>query len=93
MGSGIDVTMIYPGFVDTGIRENSAGPDGKPIGHVPVRLDMMSVEECARITLAAIEARKREVVMTARGKMGAWLKLVAPGVVDRMAKRVIEKGS
>jgi len=89
----VDVTMIYPGFVDTGIRENSAGPDGKPIGHVPVRLDMMSVEECARITVAAIEARKREVVMTARGKMGVWLKLVAPGVVDRMAKRVIEKGS
>jgi short-subunit dehydrogenase len=93
MGSGVDVTMIYPGFVDTGIRENSAGPDGKPIGHVPVRLHMMSVEECARITLAAMQARKREVVMTARGKMGAWLKLVAPGVVDRMAKRVIEQGS
>ena len=52
----------------------------------------MSVEECARITLAAIEARKREVVMTARGKMGVWLKLIAPTVVDRMAKRVIEKG-
>ena len=93
MGSGVDVTMVYPGFVDTGIRENSAGPDGKPIGHVPVRLDMMSVEECARITVAAIETRRREVVMTARGKMGVWLKLVAPGVVDRMAKRVIEKGS
>jgi short-subunit dehydrogenase len=93
MGTGVDVTMIYPGFVDTGIRENSAGPDGKPIGHVPVRLDMMSVEECARITLAAMRSRRREVVMTARGKMGAWLKLVAPGVVDRMAKRVIEQGS
>jgi len=93
MGSGVDVTMVYPGFVDTGVRENATGPDGKPIGHVPVRLDMMSVEECARITVAAIEARRREVVMTARGKMGVWLKLVAPGIVDRMAKRVIEKGS
>ena len=93
MGSGVDVTMIYPGFVDTGIRENATGPDGKAIGHTPVRLDMMSVEECARITAAAIEARKREVVMTARGKMSAWLKLIAPGVVDRMAKRVIEQGS
>jgi short-subunit dehydrogenase len=93
MGSGVDVTMVYPGFVDTGIRENAAGPDGKAIGHTPVRLDMMGVEECARITLAAIEGRKREVVMTARGKMGAWLKLVAPGLVDRMAKRVIEEGS
>jgi short-subunit dehydrogenase len=93
MGTGVDVTMIYPGFVDTGIRENSAGPDGKPILHTPVQLDMMSVEECARITVAAMRARKREVIMTARGKMGAWLKLIAPGIVDRMAKRVIEQGS
>ena len=93
MGSGVDVTMIYPGFVDTGIRENATGPDGKPILHTPVKLDMMSVEECARIILAAIGARRREVVMTARGKMGAWLKLIAPAVVDRMAKRVIEQGS
>jgi len=93
MGSGVDVTMIYPGFVDTGIRENASGPDGKPIKHTPVKLDMMSVEECARIMVGAIEARKREVVMTARGKIGAWLKLIAPGAVDRMAKRVIEQGS
>lgn len=93
MGSGVDVTMIYPGFVDTGIRENAAGPDGKPIMHTPVKLNMMSVAECASITLRAIEARKREVVMTARGKMGVWLKLFAPSLVDRIARRVIEQGS
>jgi short-subunit dehydrogenase len=94
MGSGVDVTMIYPGFVATGIRENAIGPGGKPQAIDPIDpRKAMSVEECARITLAAIEARKREVVMTARGKMGAWLKLAAPGIVDRMAKRVIEKGS
>jgi NAD(P)-dependent dehydrogenase (short-subunit alcohol dehydrogenase family) len=29
--SGVAVTMIYPGFVSTGIRENATGPDGKPI--------------------------------------------------------------
>jgi len=92
-GSGVSVTMIYPGFVSTGIRENAAGPDGKPIAVSPVKeSQVMSVEECARITLAAVEARKREVVMTARGKMAAWLKLVAPSVVDRIAKRAIEQG-
>ena len=93
-GSGVDVTMIYPGFVATGIRENAIGPGGKPQAIDPVDpRTAMSVEECARITLAAIAARKREVVMTARGKMGVWLKPIAPTVVDRMAKRVIEKGS
>jgi short-subunit dehydrogenase len=91
--SGVTVTMIYPGFVATGIRENATGPDGKPILVSPVKEgEVMSVEECARQIVKAVESRDREVVMTARGKMGQWLKLVAPSVVDRIAKRAVEKG-
>ena len=52
----------------------------------------MSVEECARQIVAAIDSRKRQVVMTARGKIGLWLKLIAPSLVDRLARRAIEKG-
>ena len=32
-----------------------------------------------------MDARRREVVMTARGKMGRFVKLVAPGVVEKIA--------
>jgi short-subunit dehydrogenase len=92
-GSGVAVTMIYPGFVATGIRENAAGPDGKPIKVSPVKEgEVMGVEECARRIVVAMERREREVVMTARGKMGLWLKLLAPSVVDRIAKRAIQRG-
>jgi short-subunit dehydrogenase len=91
--SGITVTMIYPGFVATGIRENATGPDGKPIRISPVKEgDVMSVEDCARRIVTAIERREREVIMTARGKLGQWLKLIAPGLVDRIAKRAVETG-
>jgi short-subunit dehydrogenase len=91
--AGVSVTMIYPGFVSTGIRENASGPDGKPIEISPVKEgEVMSVEECARLTLRAIAARKREVIMTARGRMGLFLKLLAPGLVDRIARRAIETG-
>ena len=91
--SGVDVTMIYPGFVSTGIRENAAGPDGKPIQVSPVKEgEVMSVEDCAARIVAAIERREREVVMTARGKMGLWLRLLAPSLVDRIARRAIERG-
>jgi hypothetical protein len=31
-------------------------------------------------------------VMTARGKIGLWLKLLAPSLVDRIARRAVEKG-
>ena len=92
-GSGVDVTMIYPGFVSTGIRENATGPDGKAIQVSPVKEgEVMGVEECARIIVNAIQTRKREVIMTARGKIGLWLKLLAPSFVDRLARRAIEKG-
>jgi short-subunit dehydrogenase len=92
-GSGVAVTMIYPGFVATGIRENATGPDGRPILVSPMREgEVMGVEECARLIVEALEERRREVVMTARGKIGLWLKLLAPSLVDRIARRAIERG-
>ena len=92
-GSGIGVTMIYPGFVATGIRENASGPGGKAILVSPVKeSEVMGVEACVARIVRAIERREREVVMTARGKMGLWLRLVAPGLVDRIARRAIERG-
>lgn len=91
--SGVTVTMVYPGFVATGIRENATGPDGTPVQVDP--LDprrVMSAGECARQVIAAAGRRSRELVMTPRGKLGRWLKLIAPGVVDRIARRTIERG-
>ena len=88
---GVSVTMIYPGFVATGIRENATGSDGKPAKIDPVNKDnVMSVERCANIIVGAIESRKREEIMTLKGKFGQWLKLIAPGVVDGIAKRAVE---
>jgi short-subunit dehydrogenase len=31
-GSGVTVTMVYPGFVATEIRERAFGGDGRPLG-------------------------------------------------------------
>ena len=91
--SGVTVTMIYHGFVSTGIRENATGPDGNPIQVSPVKEgEVMGVEECVQRIVRAIERRERDVVMTARGKIGLWLKLLAPSLVDRIARRAIERG-
>ena len=32
-----------------------------------------------------MNARRREVVMTAKGRLGRFIKLIAPGAVERMA--------
>jgi short-subunit dehydrogenase len=91
-GSGVTVTMVYPGFVATGIREKATGPDGKPVQAGAVEPGQeMSVEECARQILVATRRRSRQLVMTPRGKLLAWLKLIAPGLVDQMARRAVER--
>ncbi len=91
--SGVTVTMAYPDFVATGIRERAFGPDGKPLGKSPVReAEVMSVETCARLILRAAAGRRRELVMSRRGRLGMWLKLLAPGLIDGMARRAIERG-
>jgi short-subunit dehydrogenase len=87
-GTGVTVTMIYPGFVATGIRDNFSARDGDVERVDPTTV--MSVEECARQSVRAIERRSRELIMTARGKLGPWIKLIAPRLVDRIARRAVE---
>ena len=93
METGVSVTMIYPGFVNTEIRERAFDKDGQPLGTSPVQESkVMTADECAEIILGAMQKRKREVIMTLRGKIGMWLKLIAPKLIDRIANRAIEKG-
>ncbi len=90
---GVSVTMIYPGFVASQVRARALGPDGKPLVSSPVREgQVMPVEKCAQIMVSAMTKRKREEVMTLRGKLGQWLKLIAPGLVDRIASQAIKAG-
>ena len=89
----VSVTVIYPGFVTSEIRERAFGTDGKPLKNSPVReSEVMTPQDCARLIINAMAKRRREEVMTVRGKLGLWLKLIAPGLVDRAAKRAIEIG-
>jgi NAD(P)-dependent dehydrogenase (short-subunit alcohol dehydrogenase family) len=92
-GTGVSVTMVCPGFVATGIRERNLDASGRPAGHSHVdEQAAMPVEACVAIMLRAMRGRKREVVYTARARFGQWLKLLAPGMVDAMAARVIARG-
>ena len=52
----------------------------------------MSAEECARRIVRAMESRQRMLVMTLKGKLGRWLGLVFPALVDRLAAAAIRKG-
>ncbi len=84
--TGVSVTTAYPGVVATQIRHRGFNAAGLPAGSSGLREDhAMTVEECAALILAGMNQRQREVVMTLQGKAGRWLKLIAPGVVEKMA--------
>jgi len=91
-GSGVSVTVIAPDFVRSEIHKRALGPDGRPLGESPLRQKgLMTAEECARLIVPAIEKRKRLLVTSVRGHAGRWLKLIAPGVIDRIAARAIRE--
>jgi short-subunit dehydrogenase len=90
---GIRVTMVYPDFVATETHKRAFGADGKPIGKSPLReKEVMTAEKCAQLIIQAAASRKRELIMTWRGKVGLWVKLIAPGLVNRVAKKAILEG-
>lgn len=84
--AGVAVTLAYPGVVATDIKDHRWNAQGRPGGAQALNEDeAMPVGDCARLILEGMEARRREVVMTTRGKLGRFLKLIAPGKVEDMA--------
>jgi|SRR5579859_4848610 len=89
---GVGVTIVYPGVVATRIRYHGFGADGAPAGRSGLdESGMMPVETCAHQIIKAMTGRRRELVMTVKGKLGLWLKLIAPGLVERMARAALAK--
>ncbi|HUI06283.1 MAG TPA: SDR family oxidoreductase [Verrucomicrobiae bacterium] len=80
----IDVILIMPGYTDTPFFDNLIRYAGPPRttsikGQHPSRV--------ARAILDACDRRKREVVLTAPGMLGVWMKRWLPGVLDRALAR------
>jgi short-subunit dehydrogenase len=88
----VDVSVVAPDFVVTEIHKRAIGPDGEPLGTSPMQQSkIMTAEECARQIARAMEKRQRQLLMSTRGKLGMWLKLLAPGIIDRIAAKAIRQ--
>jgi short-subunit dehydrogenase len=91
-GSGVDVCVVAPDFVVTETHKRATGPDGQPLGESPmVQSKIMTADQCAARIVKAIDKRERQVIMSARGRLGRWLKLLAPGLIDRIAAKAIRE--
>ena len=89
-GSGVDICVVAPDFVVTETHKRATGPDGEPLGASPMQQSkIMTAGDCAARIVKAIDHRERLVLMSARGRAGRWLKLLAPSLVDRLAAKAI----
>ena len=89
---GIDVMVAYPGVVATEIRRRGWNGRGQPAGVSGLAEDKaMPVDVCARLIIDGMRGRRREVVMSLSQRVGLWLKLMAPGLVDKMARAALAK--
>ena len=91
-GTGVDVLVVSPGFVATDIRQHVLAADGNLIDASlsNEQQQAMSVEECVSQIVQAMQQRRRELVMTPKGRFGLWLKLIAPELVDRIAGSAVQ---
>ena len=84
--AGVSVTVICPYWVVTEFHERLLDKNGQPkgpSGRAIYTNKMMTADQCAQIVLKAARRRKRQVVMRP-GPLGTWLKLIAPGLIDRL---------
>lgn len=87
-GSGVSCTMLYPGFVESDIAKVDRG------GRVDLtRKDprpnalMWPADKAARVMIRAVHRRRREVVITGHGVIGAFIGQHLPGLVHLVMSR------
>jgi len=89
-GDGIDVTLVCPSFVATGIGRNALGGDGRPVRHgqVTVGRPLDPADVAARV-VDAVARRKPLLRVGATAHLAWWFSRLAPaGYARVMARRV-----
>jgi hypothetical protein len=51
----------------------------------------MTAQACAQLMVRAMQRRQRLAILSARGRLGRWARLIAPGWVDGIAQRAIRE--
>lgn len=84
----IHVCTVLPATIDTPLFEHAANYTGrKPVAMPPV----YSPERVARTIVDLVRVPRREVVVGPMGRSAVWQSRVAPGLVERMMARQVDK--
>jgi len=91
--AGVSVTVICPYWVVTEFHERLMDKNGTPRGPQGRAIyseRTMTADQCAAITLKAATRRRREVLM-GPGWAAVWLRMIAPGLVDKITVGMVLK--
>lgn len=88
--SGIFVTMVYPGFIQTNISKNALLGDGSSTGKMDSVIESgLPVQLCAHRILHAVANKQREVVVAGmKEKFGLFLQTFIPSLFFKMIQSV-----
>ncbi len=90
--SGVTVTIVAPDYVQSELHKHSFDAHGQPMMKNPMnRHTFLTAEACAGMIVKAMEKRQRLLMTSWRGYLGRIIRTIAPGVIDAIAKKSVEK--
>lgn len=90
--TGVSVTMIAPGFVNTNVSHAAITADGSPQGHLEADTATgISPETCATGIVNATARHAREALIGGKEIYAVHLKRFAPGLLAKIVTRAIPK--
>ena len=85
---GVDITIVAPTFVSTGMQERALGGDGDVTDHPQSRVGkQVDPAIVANKMFRGIERRRRLVVIGGVGHLARTMTAIVPGVYERMMAR------
>ncbi|MBL8491229.1 MAG: SDR family oxidoreductase [Rhodocyclaceae bacterium] len=87
-GAGVDVLLVCPSFIETGIEKAALAGDGRPVGHGQAVVGRRATpEEIAEKIHRAAVRRRRLLLPGAVPRLAWWVSRLAPGVYARLMAR------
>jgi short-subunit dehydrogenase len=84
--NGLHVLIMCAGFTKSDIRKKALTADGSPQGFTPREEEkMMMPNDVARAIYKAVLHRRNRVILTLEGKMTAFVKRIAPRILEHAA--------
>ncbi len=85
---GIDVLLVCPSFIATGIDRNALGPDGRAVTHAQVVVGRpLQPDAVAERIFRGCERSQRLLLIGRTARAAWWLSRLAPSVYERIMAR------